>query len=76
MGPADMNKTTRLEVSFEEVMEIVREAHQEAWKNTISNIQDEDMKLKAFADTVTINNFLNMCDIIHQRFVQIYNIKE
>ena len=76
MGPAAKNKTTRLEVSFEEVMEIVREAHQEAWKNTISNIQDEDMKLKAFADTATINNFLNMCDIIHQRFVQIYNIKE
>jgi len=72
MEELDMRKA-RLEFSFAEIMEIVREAHQEAWENTISDIPQGDMKLKAFVDAGTLDNFLKVCDVLHKRFEQKYN---
>ena len=71
----DMRKT-RLEFSLAEIMEIVREAHQGAWENTISNIPQDDLKLKAFVESGSLDNFLKVCDTLHKRFVEIYNTKE
>ena len=66
----------RLEFTVLEIMEIVKEAYDEAWEKTTKQIPANDTKLKDFVSNRHVNSYMQLYKGIQERFEQAYNVEE